>query len=110
MLRFAFDAIASFSYKPLKLASYSGILISFCSFVYLVVVILQRLFVPGSTIQGWASTLAVNLVFDGIMLIIVGIIGEYVGRIYDEVKGRPLYVVRDMKNIDAGSPKMGDSL
>jgi glycosyltransferase involved in cell wall biosynthesis len=103
MIRFAFDAIASFSYKPLKVASYTGIIISFCSFVYLVVVILQKLLEPQTLIQGWASTLAVNLFFDGIMLIIVGIIGEYVGRIYDEVKGRPLYVVRETKNFESGS-------
>jgi glycosyltransferase involved in cell wall biosynthesis len=101
MMRFAFDAITSFSYKPLKLASYAGILVSFCSFLYLIVVVLQRLFIPGSTIQGWASTMAVNLFFNGIMLIILGIIGEYVGRIYDEAKGRPLYIIRDAKNIDA---------
>lgn len=103
MLGFAFDAIASFSYKPLKLASYTGMLLSLCSFVYLSIVIYQKLFIPGSTIQGWASTLAVNLFFNGIMLIILGIIGEYVGRIFDEAKGRPLYVIQNMNNIRTGN-------
>lgn len=99
MLKFAFDAIASFSYKPLKLASYAGLLLSALSFVYLLVIIIQKIFVKGSTVQGWASILAVNLFFNGIVLIILGIIGEYIGRIYDEAKGRPLYVVRHVKNI-----------
>lgn len=99
MLRFAFDAIASFSYKPLKLASYTGVTISLVSFLYLLVVIYQRLFTD-TTIEGWASTLAVSLFFNGIILIILGIVGGYIGRIYDEVKGRPLYIVRDAKNFD----------
>lgn len=99
MLKFAFDAIASFSYKPLKLASYMGILLSFFSFIYMLVILYQRLFIKGSTVPGWASILAVNLFFNGIVLIILGIIGEYIGRIYDEAKGRPLYVVRQVKNI-----------
>ena len=99
MLKFAFDAITSFSYKPLKLASYFGSFISVLSFLYLLVVIYLRLFTD-STITGWASTLAVSLFFNGIILIILGIIGEYIGRIYDEVKGRPLYIVRETQNID----------
>ncbi len=99
MLRFAFDAITSFSYKPLKLASYIGFLLSLASFVYLIVVIFQKIFSKDSVIPGWASTLAVNLLFNGVVLMILGIIGEYIGRIYDEAKGRPLYVVKDLKNI-----------
>ncbi len=97
MLRFAFDAITSFSYKPLKLASYAGMLLSVFSFVYLLVVVYQKLFTD-RTQPGWASILAVNLFFNGIILIILGIIGEYIGRIYDEAKGRPLYIVRQIKN------------
>lgn len=99
MLKFAFDAITSFSYKPLKLASYAGTTISILSFLYLLIVLYQRLFI-GNTIPGWASTLAVSLFFNGIVLVILGIIGEYIGRIYDEVKGRPLYIVRDVRNVD----------
>ena len=99
MLKFAFDAITSFSYKPLRLASYSGMLLSVFSFIYLLVVLYLRLFTD-ITNPGWASTLAVILFFDGIMFIILGIIGEYVGRIYDEAKGRPLYIVRETVNMD----------
>lgn len=101
MLRFAFDAIASFSYKPLKLASYAGVTVSIASFLYLLVVLYQRLFTD-TTITGWASTLAVSLFFNGIILTILGIVGEYIGRIYDEVKGRPLYVVSNAVNFDEG--------
>ena len=98
MLKFAFDAITSFSYKPLKLASIFGTLLSSLSFIYLVVVICTKIFATSHIQPGWASILAVNLLFHGLTLIILGIVGEYIGRIYDEAKGRPLYIVRETKN------------
>ncbi len=98
MLKFAFDAITSFSYKPLKLASYMGFFLSFFSFIYLLVVLYTKLFSKSFVQAGWASTLAVSLFFNGITLIILGIIGEYIGRIYDEAKGRPLYIIKETKN------------
>jgi polyisoprenyl-phosphate glycosyltransferase len=97
MLKFAFDAITSFSYKPLKMASYVGAALSIFSFIYLFVVIYEKFF-TNNTVQGWTSILAVNLLFNGIVLIMLGVIGEYIGRIYDEAKGRPLYVVRQFRN------------
>ena len=100
MLKLAFDGITTFSYKPLKLASYIGTIISLGSFAYLIFVIVQRLFFPETVQPGWASTLAVSLFFNGITLLMLGIMGEYVGRIYDEVKGRPLYIIKETKNID----------
>ncbi len=101
MLKFAFDAITSFSYKPLKLATYLGFILSLFSFIYLLEVLYERLFTH-NTIQGWASTLAVNLFFNGIILMILGVVGGYIGRIYDEAKGRPLYIVREERNISSG--------
>ena len=98
MLKFAFDAITSFSYKPLKLASYTGFLLSLFSFIYLLVVLYTKLFSTDFIQAGWASSLAVNLFFNGITLMMLGIIGEYIGRIYDEAKGRPLYIIRETKN------------
>jgi len=95
MLKFAADGIFSFTYKPLKLATYIGFLLSTTGFLYLLYVLYQRLFTT-NTQSGWASIIAVNLVFNGITLIILGIIGEYVGRIYEEVKGRPLYIVKEV--------------
>lgn len=101
MLKFAFDAITSFSYKPLKLATYLGFILSLFSFIYLLEVLYERFFTH-NTIQGWASTLAVNLFFNGIILMILGVVGGYIGRIYDEAKGRPLYIVREERNISSG--------
>ncbi len=106
MIKFASDAITSFSYKPLRIATYLGGFISFLSFAYLIFVLCQRIFTT-STQPGWASTIAVNLFFNGIMLLILGVIGEYVGRIYDEVKNRPLYVVRDVKNMELKKMEKG---
>jgi glycosyltransferase involved in cell wall biosynthesis len=94
MLKFAADGIFSFTYKPLKLATYLGFFMSVAGFLYLLLVIYQRLFTD-TTQSGWASTIAVILVFNGITLLILGIIGEYIGRIYEEVKGRPLYIVKE---------------
>lgn len=94
MIKFALDAITSFSYKPLKLASYLGFILSFISFFYLAYIIYLKIF-TAKTIIGWTSILAVNLFFNGVMLIIIGIIGEYIGRIYDEIKNRPLYILQD---------------
>lgn len=100
MIKFAADGITSFSYKPLKLATYLGMAVSVVSFVYLIIVIVQKLFTD-STQTGWASTVAILLFFNGIMLMLMGIIGEYIGRIYDETKDRPLYIVREASGYPA---------
>lgn len=100
MISFAVDAITSFSYKPLRLATVVGSLVALLSILYLVVVIVQRLFFGETVVEGWASTLAVSLFFNGIMLMMLGIIGSYIGRIYDEVKNRPLYIVNKATGFD----------
>ncbi|MDQ6418345.1 glycosyltransferase family 2 protein [Paenibacillus sp. LHD-117] len=94
MIGFALDGITSFSYKPLKIATYLGFFLSLGSFIYLLVVLYQRLF-TSTTEAGWTSIVAINLLFNGIILILLGVIGEYIGRIYDESKDRPLYIVRE---------------
>ncbi len=96
MVKFALDGITTFSYKPLKLATYLGFFVSFLSFLYLLVVLYLKLFTE-RTVSGWASMLSVSLIFNGVVLMILGIIGEYIGRIYDETKNRPLYVIREKK-------------
>lgn len=96
MLRFAMDGITSFSHKPLRLATYLGFGLSGLSFVYLLVVLAQAIF-TSTTQPGWASIVAINLFFNGIVLILLGIIGEYIGRIYDESKNRPLYILQEVK-------------
>jgi len=100
MLGLATDGIFSFSYKPLKLAGYVGFALSLISFVYLLVVLYQRLFTQQFQ-PGWASLMAIILFFNGIILIMLGILGEYLGRIYEEVKDRPLYIVARSRGIEA---------
>ncbi|WP_028777234.1 glycosyltransferase family 2 protein [Shimazuella kribbensis] len=99
MLRFSIDGITSFSYKPLKLATYLGFIISFISFTYLIISLLQKLFFAG-TVAGWASLIACVLLLNGMTLMLLGVLGEYVGRIYDETKNRPLYILRDKQKAE----------
>ncbi len=99
MLKFAADAITSFSDKPLKLAGYMGYTISGISFLYLLYVIIRKLTI-GDFDSGWASIVAISLFFNGIVLIVLGIMGEYIGRIYDECKNRPLYVIAEKLGFD----------
>jgi polyisoprenyl-phosphate glycosyltransferase len=93
MTRFAVDAITSFSYFPLQLATYLGFTIAALSAVMIVLVVALRLFSPAEPLLGQATTLVAVLFLGGVQLISLGIIGEYLGRIYDEVKGRPIYLV-----------------
>ncbi len=96
MLRFSLDAISSFSHRPLQLATLLGFLFSTLAFVAIPVVIVLRIL--GSYLPGFGAITITVLLLGGIQLISIGIIGEYVGRIYDEVKGRPLYLVRATRN------------
>jgi len=91
MLRFAADAIVSFSFAPLRLATGLGLIVSALSFAYAVYAVLARLLGWG-VVHGWASLMVAVLFVGGVQLVSLGIIGEYVGRVYDEVKRRPLYV------------------
>jgi glycosyltransferase involved in cell wall biosynthesis len=103
MLRFSLDAIASFSYRPLQLATALGFVISGVAFVAIPVVIVLKL--VGDYLYGFSTIEITILLLGGIQLITIGMIGEYVGRIFDEVRGRPLYLVRSRHNFDgAGGP------
>ncbi|MHB2000607.1 MAG: glycosyltransferase family 2 protein [Solirubrobacteraceae bacterium] len=96
MLRFSLDAIASFSHLPLQLATYIGLLSAGLAFVAIPVVIGMHF--AGAYLPGFSTITIAVLLLGGIQLIALGVIGEYVGRIYDEVKHRPLYIVRDERN------------
>lgn len=96
MLRFSLDAIASFSHLPLQLATYVGLLSAGVAFIAIPVVI--GLHFAGSYLPGFGTITIAILLIGGIQLIALGVIGEYVGRIYDEVKHRPLYIVREERN------------
>jgi dolichol-phosphate mannosyltransferase len=96
MLRFSLDAIASFSHLPLQLATYLGMLSAGVAFIAIPVVIGLR--IAGSYLPGFSSITIAILLLGGIQLIALGVIGEYVGRVYDEVKHRPLYIVSEERN------------
>jgi len=99
MIRFAMDGITSFSDIPLRFASYLGFTVSAVAFIYALVVISFKLFSlkPPAYTPGWASTIVAVLFLGGVQLMSLGILGEYLGRVYDEVKGRPLYLISDIE-------------
>jgi dolichol-phosphate mannosyltransferase len=99
MLKFAIDGITSFSDVPLRFASWLGFIVSSAAFIYAVIIILFKAFHFGTPeyARGWASTMVVILFLGGVQLIGIGILGEYLGRIYDEVKGRPLYLIAEIE-------------
>ena len=94
MFRFAIDGITAFSEIPLRFASYLGFIVSIVAFVVAIVEIGIRIF-TGYNLPGYTSTMFAILFLGGVQLIGIGILGEYIGRIYDEIKGRPLYLVAE---------------
>jgi dolichol-phosphate mannosyltransferase len=99
MLRFSIDGITSFSYKPLKMATYLGIAVSSASLIYLLVSLAQIIFKTNPT-AGWSSLIASIMLLNGVILIFFGILGEYIGRISDETKNRPLYILRNKPKVE----------
>ncbi|HLX63268.1 MAG TPA: glycosyltransferase family 2 protein [Planctomycetota bacterium] len=97
---FALDGITSFSSFPLKVWSYIGVTIAFISFAYAFLRIVGHFFGVFEPMRGYDSTLVTILFLGGIQLISLGVIGEYMARIYIEVKGRPLYLVRDVEGFE----------
>jgi Glycosyltransferases involved in cell wall biogenesis len=101
MLKFATDGIVSFSTIPLRVATWLGFLVSGISVLGIAVVLLERYFHVLGLVRGWSSTVIAVLFIGGVQLVCMGIIGEYVGRIYGESKRRPLYVVRERMGFDS---------
>lgn len=93
MIKLAIDGITSFSSIPLRIATYIGIIVSSLSFIYIFYAIYIRLF-TNYAVPGWTSILVAVLFLGGVQLLTIGIMGEYIGRIYEETKQRPLYLVR----------------
>ncbi|MGI8826342.1 MAG: glycosyltransferase family 2 protein [Chloroflexota bacterium] len=98
MLRFSIDAITSFSHLPLQLATSFGFFLAGISLVGILIAVILR--ITTHAIVGQTSTLIIVLFMGGIQLIFLGVIGEYLGRIYDEVRARPLYIVREVLDDD----------
>ncbi len=107
MLKFAIDGITAFSFLPLQLATYFGFLISGFSFIYIVWAVLQKLFTD-RTVIGWTSVIVAILFIGGVQLITLGVIGEYIGRIYEEVKHRPLYLVAETVGFESDSEEVSN--
>lgn len=92
MTRLAMDGITSFSSTPLKISFYTGLFATFIAFALFVWSVLEKFLNPATTVPGWASLMTAIVFFGGVQLVCIGILGEYIGRIYDEVKQRPLYI------------------
>jgi glycosyltransferase involved in cell wall biosynthesis len=105
--RFALNGLFSFSVVPIKVWSYIGLLVAGLSLAY-GTFLLSRTILQGVDVPGYASTLVVILFLGGIQLIGLGVLGEYIGRIFDEAKGRPLYFVRKTYRAEAGDPEKRD--
>ncbi len=103
MIRFAIDAVTGFSIKPLKMASYLGVCFGIASLLLIIYVMAQ--FFLGHTVQGWTSIAVIILVLGSVQLFVIGIMGEYLGRLYMESKGRPLYVIQDVISLNQLSRK-----
>jgi len=98
MMRFAWTGISSFSAFPLRISISVGCFLSLIGFVYLLRVLYLALFTT-TLVPGWASVVAMQCVFSGVILLALGAIGDYVARTYEETKNRPLYVVTEMLNV-----------
>jgi glycosyltransferase involved in cell wall biosynthesis len=104
MVRFALDGIFSFSILPLRLATWTGFAASAVAIAGIVAVLLERFFQVPGLVKGWSSAVIGELFIGGVQLVCLGIIGEYVGRIYGESKRRPLYIVRERMGFEARNP------
>ena len=100
MVRFAFDALTGFSSAPLKLASHAGLLLSLSS--VLLILYIAWAWLSGQNIQGWTSLMLVVVVLGAVQMFVLALMGEYIGRLYNEAKQRPLYIVQEI----AGAEKL----
>jgi polyisoprenyl-phosphate glycosyltransferase len=104
LFRFAIDGLTSFSTAPLRLATYTGVVISLLAFLYAFMIIVETV-VLGRSVPGFPSLIVSVMFFSGIQLIFLGVIGEYIGRIFAEVKDRPLYIVAEKIGGDEAEKK-----
>lgn len=96
---FAIEGITSFSYAPLQFATYFGLFVSFFSFIYGTFLLIKTIFY-GNPVPGYPSLMVAVLFLGGVQLLTIGMIGEYIGRIYNESKHRPLYIVREKYGVN----------
>ncbi len=98
MLKFAIDGLLAFSQVPLRLASGLGLAASLVSFIFMIYGVVVKYVAPATVIPGWSSIFSAILFLGGVQLICLGVLGEYIGRIYEEIKNRPLYIVDEEMN------------
>lgn len=105
MIRFAFDALTGFSTAPLRLASHAGLWLAAGS--ALLVIYIAASWATGATIAGWTSLMLVVVVLGSIQMFVLGMIGEYIGRLYTQAKNRPLYIVQDIIGGRVATARLG---
>jgi dolichol-phosphate mannosyltransferase len=105
MMRFALDALTGFSSAPLKLASHAGLWLSFGSL--LLIIYIAFAWLSGRSIQGWTSLMLVVVVLGAIQMFVLALMGEYIGRLYNEAKRRPLYIVQEVAGGDGQKARLG---
>lgn len=98
MVNFALDGIASFSIKPLRLSSYLGFFVSLIGFLGIIYKLIEKLLHPERFTVGWTGLFTAIIFLGGIQLITIGILGEYIGKIYEEIKQRPRYLIKEKIN------------
>jgi hypothetical protein len=94
MIRFAFDALTGFSSAPLKLASHAGLILSFGS--VLIVLYILAGWLSGRSVPGWTSLMLVVVALGAVQMFVLALMGEYLGRLYNQAKNRPLYIVQEI--------------
>ena len=97
LLKYAITGIIDFSERPLMFATWMGIFFSGVSVLAIIAIIIRKLVFPLSSVTGWASMVSIILLIGGIQLLSIGILGEYIGKIFLEVKKRPIYIIREKK-------------
>jgi polyisoprenyl-phosphate glycosyltransferase len=105
MMRFALDAVTGFSTAPLRMASHVGMWLVVASVLLLIYIAIG--FITGTAIQGWTSLMLVVVVLGAVQMFVLGMIGEYLGRLYIEAKRRPLYIVSEIAGHAGGRPSLG---
>jgi len=105
MFRFALDALTGFSSAPLKLASHAGLALSIGSL--LIVLYILYAWIAGQSIQGWTSLMLVVVVLGAVQMFVLALMGEYIGRLYNEAKRRPLYIVQEIAGAQDRSGRLG---
>lgn len=99
MIKFALEAITTFSTKPLKIATYSGFICATFGFFGIIYAILGKIYLPSYWVTGWTALFVAILFFSGVQLITIGIVGEYIDKIYVEIQKRPMYIVSETVNM-----------